>query len=51
MKPLYEKFLILSPALIAISATALVNDLSVSSATVAAGTAAVLFKAAKEVFY
>lgn len=50
MKSIYEQVLVLSPAFITIAAAGLANDVNVSSASVAIGTTAMLYKATKEIF-
>lgn len=51
MRSVYESILILSPAFVSVAAAGLANDLTLTSATVAAGTTAMLYKATKEVFH
>lgn len=50
MRNLYESVLILSPAFVSVALAGLTADLSLSSATVAAGTTAMIVKATREVF-
>lgn len=50
MRNLYESVLILSPAFFSVALAGLTADLTLSSATVAAGTTALLLKASNEVF-
>lgn len=50
MKAIYEQVLVLSPAFVTVAVAGLANDISISSAGVAIGTTAMLFKATKEVF-
>ena len=50
MKSIYEQVLVLSPAFVTVAIAGLANDLTLSSAGVAVGTTAMLYKATKEVF-
>ncbi len=50
MKGIYEQVLVLSPAFITVAVAGLANDVTMSSAGVALGTTAMLYKATKEVF-